>query len=395
MESCDAKRQKQVEEEVLPSSPGAKPSSSETAVVLRREKDIQHTDATSNRGRARGGRGRGRGRGRSTSSGRARAADSQPARQHCKRNHTQEPGCSSYAEDLPEHPVEKDHMQLLHDRAGVNQDESFGEDERKLNEFLTKHPMLTLEATSQSTLEMLSNIFNDKGMASVCNLPVVGKSYDDTMLRPANKSIGERDCVCGQRCMATFLAHWRHGKDTDLAFVCTEYLLPSERDAFISGNGLPTRRKKCLLCTRYFTSFLYYKARVDPNFKLEDSGVSAQSFLNPIALDSEDTPVETTELINAQKDVLQSASLVSSSDGYKASAMLFVDEEFFNKKAGRKGPLAPLNWQPVVKFSSMHYKFAKDDSGGPFVVQVGIGVNQAFGKAPAVEAVAPLGQVFH
>ena len=81
------------------------------------------------------------------------------------------------------------------------------------------------------------------------------------MLFPANEAIGERPCINGDRCLARFIAQVRYGGDTDKAFVCKEFLLPDQHAAFLAGNGLPSRRSKCLLCTRYFTNFTYIVVR--------------------------------------------------------------------------------------------------------------------------------------
>lgn len=295
---------------------------------------------------------------------------------------------------IPDQPVNRVPGELLHEIPGILEDESYGDDERKLNEFLIKHPMCSLEATSQKTLKTVASIFQNSGMSTPIELPVVGKSYDDQMLCPPNKMIGERECICGDRCMATFLAKWRHGPDTDLGFVCTEYLLPDERSSFLAGGGLPQRRKKCLLCYRYFVSFLYYKARVDPTFNIKEAGLTPLAFTNHVAppeLESGVSTADQLELQRTQTEPLQSASLVSSRDGYKPSAMLFVDEEFFSRQAARQGALAPLVWQPVVKFSSNHYKFVKTAESGPRILQVGIGSDLDFCNAPAAQPVAPLG----
>ena len=72
------------------------------------------------------------------------------------------------------------------------------------------------------------------------------------MHSPPNQRIGERQCVGGDRCLCSHMAQCKHGDDTDLAFIGTEFLLPEERATFLAGNGLPARRKKCLICTRYF-----------------------------------------------------------------------------------------------------------------------------------------------
>ena len=69
---------------------------------------------------------------------------------------------------------------------------------------------------------------------------------------PANHSIGERDCVCGTRCLAMFIARVRYGPDNTKGFVCKEFLLPDQHRDFLAGKGCPPQRQKCLLCSRYF-----------------------------------------------------------------------------------------------------------------------------------------------
>ena len=70
--------------------------------------------------------------------------------------------------------------------------------------------------------------------------------------RRPNLQIGERPCINGDRCLAQYLAKIRYGTDTAYAFTCTEFLLPDAYANFLNGKGLPDRRGKCLLCTRYF-----------------------------------------------------------------------------------------------------------------------------------------------
>jgi len=107
------------------------------------------------------------------------------------------------------------------------------------------------EATSQRTLQMLSTMF-EKVALQTTELPVVTKSYEDKFLSPPCESIGERPCANGDRCLARFIAQVRYGTDTDKAFVCKEFLLPSQYDDFKAGRGLPSRRAKCVMCSRYF-----------------------------------------------------------------------------------------------------------------------------------------------
>jgi len=80
----------------------------------------------------------------------------------------------------------------------------------------------------------------------------VPKSHDDLFLSAADENIGERPCVNGDRCLANFMAQLRYGVDTKMAFTCKEFLLPTEYASFKEGKGLPQRKKKCLLCSRYF-----------------------------------------------------------------------------------------------------------------------------------------------
>jgi len=97
----------------------------------------------------------------------------------------------------------------------------------------------------------------EKASVQVADVPVIPFSYDASYLRPSNVRIGERPCACGDKCICLFMAKLRHGSDTDLAYIGTEFLLPVEREKFLAGNGLPARRKKCLVCTRYFQNLLY------------------------------------------------------------------------------------------------------------------------------------------
>lgn len=112
-------------------------------------------------------------------------------------------------------------------------------------------PVLSLEATSQRTLQMLSSMF-EKVTMQTQDLPVVPKSHDDMFLCPPVASIGERECANGDRCLGNFIAQVRYGQDTGMAFTCKEFLLPTQYQDFKEGKGLPHRKGKCLLCSRYF-----------------------------------------------------------------------------------------------------------------------------------------------
>lgn len=288
-----------------------------------------------------------------------------------------------------------DEKTLIGTKSGIGIDEAYSNDEKALNEFLKLHPMLSMEATSQRTLQMLSGMF-EKASMNAGDLPVIGKSYDDQFLRPASETIGERPCINGDACLAQFVAKVRYGPDTKMAFTCTEFLLPEARESFLNGNGLPTRRGKCLMCMRYFQSYVYLLARTDPAFKIGETPLSMQVFSNAV-FDSNkqhNTHYDDAQLRTASKELPTHASVVSATDGYKPSAMLFVDEDWSNLRSSREGNLGKLLWKPVVRFCSTHYQYVRDVDG-PHIVQVGVSADDKtdglnFGPPPA-RKVAELG----
>lgn len=264
---------------------------------------------------------------------------------------------------------------LLNSVADINSDEQYGEDEQALNKFLKLHPMLSFDATSVETLQLITSMY-EKSALAVHDVPIVGKQHDDLFLRPAVQSIGERSCICGDACLCSFMAKLRYGEKSTRAFIGVEFLLPAEQTLFLADGTLPSRRKKCLLCTRYFQNYLYILCRTDPSFSLARESVSLQSFGNV---------VEPPHAFNAAPDMVAisssmasmpaSASIVHDKDGYKPEAMLFVDEAFVSGNlAARTGSTTTFAWKPVVRFCSSHYTYVVT-CDGPRIVQVGIGVD--------------------
>ena len=133
----------------------------------------------------------------------------------------------------------------------------------------------SLESTSVKTMQLVSGMV-EKAHITFPDIPSVSKAHDDLYLRcavkkqytrptpqycshillyvrsPANQSIGERECVCGSRCLCMFIARVRYGSDNTNGFICKEYLLPDQHVDFLAGKGCPPQRQKCLLCARYF-----------------------------------------------------------------------------------------------------------------------------------------------
>lgn len=246
-------------------------------------------------------------------------------------------------------------------------------------------PCLHREATSQRTLQLVAGMF-EKATMTADNVVCIPKSYDDQFLAPPRENIGERECVNGKRCLAQFIAQVRYGPETDLAFTCKEFLLPDQRQTFLKGGGLPLRRGKCLLCSRYFISYCYILARTDSSFKIGESAIQPQAFCNPV---TELPPCKSEEESNVREAlrIPTHACSVNAKDGYKPSATLFVDEDWAKLRSCRESNLGKLLFRPTVKFCSTHYKYIRDGDGLR-IVQVGIGTddsNQAdsfFGVPP-------------
>jgi len=242
---------------------------------------------------------------------------------------------------------------LLQSRAGIDSDEVYGSQEQALSQYLKLHPVLSLESTSCQTLQLVADLVETTSMPTR-ELEVVPKSHDDQFLRPPNTSIGERGCCLGNRCICVWMARWRYGETSDMAFVGTEFLLPSELATFRKSGTLPATNGKCLICSRYFHTFIYKCARADPTFK-PDARIPLQAFGNSLGMGCGD-------------DVPTHSSVANDSDGYRPEAMLFVDE-MWAETAVARGSMATMLWRPVVRFDSSHYEYVKDPNGTPRVMQ--------------------------
>lgn len=287
---------------------------------------------------------------------------------------TLNPGKVPLPPDVPAAPPAFGQTSLVSDTSGIGAEEAYSNDEKQLNNFLKLHPMLSLEATSQRTLQMLAGMFEKVTLQSV-SLPLVPKSHDDCFLTTPKTAIGERPCVNGERCLARFVAQVRYGPETDMAFTCKEFLLPQQYADFKAGKGLPPRQGKCLLCCRYFQSYIALLARSDPSFKVGESPLGMQVFCNPVTHVPAATGDE-ADLQRAAAELPTSMCAVSSTDGYKPEATLFVDEDWMALRSAREGRLGQLLFRPCVRFCSTHYQYVKD-SDGLRIVQVGIGADSS------------------
>ena len=170
------------------------------------------------------------------------------------------------------------------------------------------------------------------------------------------------------------MARWRYGDDTDMAFIGTEFLLPSQADEFKRSGKLPHTPGKCLVCSRYVQTYIYRCARADPTFK-PSAAIPLQAYGNSLG-------------VEAGESVPTHSSVANDSDGYRQEALLFVDEQWADTAAAR-GAMASLLWRPCVKFDTSHYEYVKDPSGLPRLLQHGVGAEE---ETPSVHFCQPVGE---
>lgn len=268
---------------------------------------------------------------------------------------------------IPSHPPPKPPAPapVLSSVASTEAAESYTEDEKALNSFLSMHPMLSLDATSQKALQIASDLSSTFPIP-VQQLETISKSYDDAFLRPPNLGSGERECALGERCMCQWIAKFRYGENSQKGFVCREFLLPSEQKRFDATGDLPSANSKCLICVRYFHTYIYRLARNDSTFN-PSASIGVQAFGNAIGhTRGKDLPVASSE--------------IGSEDGYDPSCMLAVDAEFASTESSRSD-LASFIFRPVVAFHSSHYEYTTAPDGSSRIVQVGVGAKQSdFGQ---------------
>ena len=179
-----------------------------------------------------------------------------------------------------------------------------------------------------------------------------------------------------------WMARWRYGDDTDMAFIGTEFLLPSERAAFDrdGASALPATPGKCLVCSRYLHTYVYRQARSNPAF-CPSASLPLQAYGNPLGV--------------AKGEALPThSSSACGADGYRPEALLFVDEAWADTAAAR-GSMSSFLWRPCVKFLPTHYQYVKDPTTGlPRLLQRGVGSDVdsvAHFRQPVPERPAALG----
>jgi hypothetical protein len=288
--------------------------------------------------------------------------------------------------DLPTDPPTREAPKtateaLLTPARALAADESLAAENEALDQLLYSSPMASMEATNQASLQVVATML-ERALVTPDELPVVPKSHDDMYLREPDVSVGERPCSRGDACICRTMALMRYGAATDLAFICTEFLLPEERETFLRNGELPTRRQKCLVCTRYFQHYAYILARTDPDFDPTNLSPVLHTFVNSVGVvDSKDSAQmskheEEDPVVSTLRRPFRNASATRCRDGYRADAMLFVDEEFFNTSpSARQSPMSALPWRSIVRFCATHYCYQRGSNGRPCITQSRIGVD--------------------
>jgi hypothetical protein len=250
---------------------------------------------------------------------------------------------------IESHPGHKAPGSLLDERTTTDPDELYSENERALSEFMRLHPMLSLEATSEKTLSCISKLMKDTDLKPP-EPEIVSKAHDDMFLcRPSIE--GERECILGEKCICRWMSIFRYGEETERAFTAKEFLLPSQLRIFQESGKLPQIQQKCLICTRYFASYIYHLARTCPTFKV-NSPMSLNLFANQVY-----------QSHGMQTEMMPISNESGSIDEYRSDVMLYVDEEFANTTAARDG-ISQLLFQPIVRFKCNDYDFIQDSVTG-------------------------------
>ena len=259
---------------------------------------------------------------------------------------------------------------LVNKECSTSLNENYTEDEVKLSNFMKLHPFLSIDATSQRSLQLVSDVLDITSVPAK-PIPTVGRLHDEGFLRAADGRVGERPCCSGDRCMGRFIAILRYGDQTDKAITLREYLLPKEEQTFRSTGKLPHTTGKCLICMRYFVTYAYRLARADPKFDATNK-LDIFAYTNVVHLDE------------SANDLVTHASRVGScEDSYPTSALLGVDAEFGTQEASR-GDMGTLIHKPVVGFHSGHYTYVLNERGVMIVQDLGVPEGGTDAPLPAV-----------
>lgn len=284
-------------------------------------------------------------------------------------------------------------------------DPGYSHNEKMLNEYVMLHPMLTNELTRRETLTLLSRMV-ERTPISIAALPIVDKSYEDSFLRPPRVQMGERPCVLGSRCICRMMARIRYGPENTMGFTCVEFLLPSERAKWLGGGGLPMQCGKCLVCLRYFVTYMHEMAESDEEVLAALESFRVQRHANPesacektstvaapaakrarggsrSADASNENPLASADpqwhdLHVTADELPRHANAVGVTNGYRPDVLITPGTGASDAPGMRNTRIGTLEWRKIVRFETSHYRYVKQNDE-PRIVQIGVGVDDVPG----------------
>lgn len=260
------------------------------------------------------------------------------------------------------------------------------EREKVLTQFVRLHPMCSLQSMQTETLQKI--IGSEYVETAQCaELECVTKDYEDNFFSRPKTERGERACVLEDDCLTRVIARLRFGPESDVGFTCKEFLLPSQRAQWEAGAGLPLHRGKCLVCLRYFTTYLYILARQNASVDVEETfdttrvASTSKAKVTDVSKRGDtkrarraapdDSSPSTSKDDNDDASKLMFSHIfgqalpthcnpVDVEGGYCREAMLYVDQDFSNSRSMRNARIGSLMFKPFVRFDSRHYRYVKD-----------------------------------
>jgi hypothetical protein len=342
--------------------------------------------------------GRGRGRGRGSTSQAQKKAQKASTR------------TSSVPAAPPVLPVHQDTgtRPLVNAESSTHPSESYTEDEKALNQFTRLHPMLSLEATSQRSLQLVANLIQDTSIPTP-EVPTVPRSHDDLFLRqkkilitvvclvvhvvpgpdtpppppqarrprhrralllpggalhlpvPGHHAVrrGHRVCLHRTRVPAAVRARRLplHGEAAAASgqVFAVQSLLACAPGSLLQLRGWQPLSSlgshRSLSCPQ---TYIHRLALANPGF-LSSSPVAVQAFGNVVCSTvGDEHPTH--------------ASTTGGPDGYPPSAILVSPADFAGASASRTW-MGTFQWRPVVAFFSSDYTYFMNDDDTPRIVQ--------------------------
>ena len=185
--------------------------------------------------------------------------------------------------------------------------------------------MLSLEATSAKTLTMLSTLFQ-KASIRTAPLPVIPKSHDDLFLKPAKKQIGERIASAETVASLALLHKFDAARTQTWPSQTRSFSCPKLTQTFSTDAACRPALQVPALLSLLLQLHLLARSH-GSSFKIENTPLGVRVFSNACVDPPQPMKEEAQHLEKTQKELPTHASLIACKDGYKADAMLFVDED--------------------------------------------------------------------